>query len=218
MAEPIDYYWDKRIEKCMEALKKNNFDVYRADRLDDVNAVILQEIFPKIDFKTVSWGDSMSMLSSGILAEVERMPDVNLIKTFEQGVAREEILERRRQALLADVFLTGSNAVTECGKLVNLDMVGNRVAGLVFGPLHVILVVGRNKIVTDVQDAMKRVKEYSAPLNAIRHPGWKTPCVKTSYCVDCKSPDRICNTWTITEKSYPKGRVKVILVNQDLGL
>jgi hypothetical protein len=106
----------------------------------------------------------------------------------------------------------------EAGKLVNLDMVGNRIAGIIFGPQHVIITAGRNKIVSDVAGAMKRIKNYAAPLNAIRHTGFKAPCRKTSYCMDCKSPDRICNTWVITEKSYPKGRIKVIIINQDLGL
>jgi L-lactate utilization protein LutB len=127
-------------------------------------------------------------------------------------------LERRRQALLADLFFTGSNAVTETGLLVNLDMVGNRVAGITFGPKHVVLFIGRNKIVPTLDDAMQRVKNYAAPANAIRHPGLKTPCMKTAVCMDCSSPDRICNTWCITEKCFPKGRIKIILVNQDLGL
>lgn len=218
MEEHIDYYWQKRIEKCMESLRKNNFEVFTVKRLADVKALILKEIFPEIEFKTVSWGDSMSMLASGIIDEVESLADTHLIKTFEAGVPREEIIERRRQALLSDLFFTGTNAITECGKLVNLDMVGNRVGGLGFGPKHVIIVVGRNKIVKDVNTAMERIKNYSAPLNAMRHADWKTPCVKTGYCHDCRSPQRICNTWTITEKSFPKGRIRVILVNEDLGL
>ena len=102
--------------------------------------------------------------------------------------------------------------------LVNLDMVGNRVAGITFGPRHVVLFIGRNKIVPTLDDAMQRVKNYAAPANAIRHPGLKTPCMKTAVCANCSSPDRICNTWCITEKSFPKGRIKIILINQDLGL
>jgi L-lactate utilization protein LutB len=124
--------------------------------------------------------------------------------------------ELRRQALLVDLFITGANAVTETGKLVNLDMYGNRVAGITFGPKHVVILVGRNKIVGDVEEAMWRVKDYAAPVNALRLEK-KTPCVKTSYCEECRSPDRICNTWTITEKSFPKGRVKVILINKEMG-
>jgi len=218
MIKPIDIYWKKRIEKCQEAFEKNNFEVYAVDSKDEVKKLILDKIFPKLHVKTVSWGDSISMLSTEIIQKVENLPNIRLVKTFEEGVSREELIERRRQALLVDVFLTGSNAITESGKLVNLDMIGNRVAGITFGPKNVIIAVGRNKIVEGVKEAMERVKKYSAPLNAIRHPGWKAPCVKTSYCMDCKSPDRICNTWTITEKSYPKGRIKLILINEDLGL
>ena len=214
----IDAYWSGKTAACRDALEKNNFDVYEARDINEVKPLIIDEIFPRLRVESVSWGDSMSMLESGIIRAVEKKPGVRLIKTFEDGVEREEILERRRQALLVDLFLTGTNALTESGKLVNLDMVGNRIAGLTFGPKHVIVVVGRNKIVPGVEAAMARVKQYAAPLNAIRHPGWRTPCVKTGYCMDCKSPDRICNTWTITEKSFPKGRIKVILVNQDLGL
>lgn len=218
MKNPIDDYWEKRIDKCKAAFEKNNFEVYTIGTVKEVKKVILVDILPKLQCHSISWGDSISMLSSGIIQAVENLPGIRLIKTFEEGVPREELIERRRQALLVDVFLTGSNAITESGKLVNLDMVGNRVAGITFGPKNVIIVVGRNKITEGVDAAMKRVKDYAAPLNAIRHPGWKTPCVKTSYCMDCKSPDRICNTWTITEKSFPKHRVKIILVNEDLGL
>jgi len=115
------------------------------------------------------------------------------------------------------LLITGTNAVTETGMLVNLDMLGNRVAALTFGPKDVIVLVGRNKIVADLEEAMMRIKNYAAPAN-VQRLGMKTPCAKTSYCEECKSKDRICNTWTITEKSFPKGRVKVVLINEDLGL
>ena len=96
-------------------------------------------------------------------------------------------------------------------------MTGNRVAGITFGPRNVIILAGRNKVVPDLEDAMLRVKNYAAPANAMRLDK-KTPCVKTSICEECRSPERICNTWTITEKSFPKGRIKVVLINEDLGL
>jgi len=95
-------------------------------------------------------------------------------------------------------------------------MYGNRIAAITFGPKNVVILVGRNKIVPDVKEAMFRIKNYAAPINAMRLDK-KTPCVKTSCCEDCKSPDRICNTWTITEKSFPRGRVKVVLINEDMG-
>ena len=116
----------------------------------------------------------------------------------------------------ATIFITGTNAVTETGQLINLDATGNRVAALTFGPKHVMLFIGRNKIVPNLDEAMYRVKNYVAPVNSMRLDR-KTPCIKTSYCEECKSPERICNTWTITEKSYPKGRTKVMLINESMG-
>jgi L-lactate utilization protein LutB len=218
MTEYIEFYWKKRIETCKTALQINNFDVFLAEDPADASKLILNEIFPTIPVRSVSWGDSMSLHATKVLEKIEANQDIEIIKTFEPGVPRDEIMERRRQALLVDVFLTGSNALTESGKLVNLDMVGNRVAGITFGPKYVIITVGRNKIVAEFEEAVHRIKNYAAPLNAIRHTGFKTPCATTSYCSDCKSPDRICNVWTITEKSYPKGRIKVVIINRDLGL
>ncbi len=218
MGKSTEPFWEKRLEACREALEKNRFEAFIAPDPATAGKLIRGEILPKLAFRSVSWGDSISMRSTGIIEEMERRPEVVLIKTFEEGVSREELIERRRQALLADLFFTGSNALTESGKLVNLDMIGNRVAGLTFGPRNVIVVVGRNKIVPGIDEAMYRVKHHAAPLNAIRHTGLRTPCAKTSFCSDCRSPDRICNTWTITEKSYPKGRIKVVIVDRDLGL
>ena len=218
MQNTIEIYWKQRLEKCKNALENNNFDAYLAKDSLEANQIIIKEIIPKIDVKSASWGDSMTLHTTGVLDTLRKIPDINVIETFAQGVSREEIMERRRQALWVDIFFCGSNALTETGKLVNLDMVGNRIAGIIFGPQYVIITVGRNKIVSDLGEAMKRIKNYAAPVNAIRHTDFKTPCRKTSYCMDCKSPDRICNTWTITEKSYPKGRIKVLIINEDLGL
>ena len=213
-----DTFWKMRLEQCANALSNNNFDTYIADDSIQAAEIFRDRILPELMITSASWGDSMSLQSTGILDILNSSARIEVIKTFEPGVKREVLIERRRQALLVDLFLTGSNAVTENGYLVNLDMVGNRVGGITFGPRFVVIVAGRNKLVKDLDAAMDRIKSYAAPLNAIRHEGWKTPCIKTSFCMDCKSPDRICNTWVITQKSYPKDRIKVILVNQDLGL
>ena len=170
-----------------------------------------------MNVKSVSWGDSLTLYETGVLEFFKKNSEITLIETFDEKASREEIIERRRNALLSDLFFSGTNAVVESGALVNLDMTGNRVGGMVFGPKWVVIMVGRNKIVSDLEQAMDRIKNLAAPANAIRHEQ-KTPCVKTSYCMDCNSPARICNIWTIHEKSYPKGRIKVILINQDLGL
>ena len=214
----IEKYWTLRLENCRKSLENNNFEAFLADNCKDAKRIVIEEILPKTEVKSVSWGDSLTLHSTKVLDVIKQNPDIDVLETFAPNVPREEIIERRRQALLVDLFFTGTNAVTETGKLVNLDMIGNRVGAITFGPKNVIIFIGRNKIVSDVETAMNRIKSYAAPVNAIRHPDLKTPCIKTSYCTDCKSPDRICNTWTITEKSFPKGRIKVVLINRDLGL
>jgi L-lactate utilization protein LutB len=214
----MEKYWKIRLEKCRRALEKNNFEVFLADNVMDAKGIVLEEILPKISVKSVSMGGSLTLHATGILEEMRQHPDIRMIETFAENVSREEILERRRQALLVDLFFTGSNAVTETGTLVNLDMIGNRVGAITFGPKNVIILIGRNKIVATVEDAMDRIRNYAAPLNAIQHSNFKTPCRETSYCMDCQSPDRICNTWTITEKSFPQGRIKVVLINEHIGM
>lgn len=218
MNNGIERHWERRLEKCRKSLESNNFGAFIAhDRMDAKN-IVIDKILPGVRATRVSWGDSLTLYATEILNEIKRHPDMEILETFAENVPPEEIIERRRQALLSDLFFTGSNAVTETGKLVNLDMVGNRTGAITFGPLNVVILAGRNKIVSDVEAAINRIKNYAAPVNAIRHPGLKTPCMQTSFCMDCKSPDRICNAWTITEKSFPAERIKVILINEDLGL
>ena len=210
-------YWELRLNSCRDALEENNFSAFIAETPADAGQIVIDRILPGINIKTVSWGDSMTLYESGILDYFREKSGIRLIETFGENMPRELSMQRRREAMLADLFLTGTNAVIESGILVNLDMVGNRVGGITFGPENVVIMVGRNKIVSSLDEAMHRIKNYAAPANVMRH-GKKAPCAKTSYCMDCNSPDRICNMWTIHEKSYPKGRIKVILINQDLGL
>lgn len=218
MNDFVDIFWQKRLEKCQSALEANNFEVFVATDASAAGRIICDEIVPELNPATASWGDSMTLQATGVIERIREEQGIDFIETFEAGVPRAEIIERRRQALLVDLFLTGSNALTEQGQLVNLDMIGNRVGGIQFGPKHVIVTVGRNKIAADLNQAMQRVRNISAPLNAIKHTRFKTPCQKTGRCHDCNSPDRICNIWSIMEKSFPKGRIKVVLINQDLGL
>ncbi|MBW1837619.1 MAG: lactate utilization protein [Deltaproteobacteria bacterium] len=216
MDESHERYWTLRLNDCKKALEANNFEAFVAANLNQAKEVFFKEILPKTGAKLISWGDSLTLHATGVLEALKRRSDLDVLVTFDDRVSRPKINERRRQALLADLFITGTNAVTRNGYLINLDMIGNRVAAITFGPKNVVIFIGRNKIVADVYNGMARIKNYSAPLNAIRHK-IKTPCVKTSFCVDCKSPARICNTWVVTEKSFPKGRIKVVLINEDLG-
>jgi L-lactate utilization protein LutB len=217
MDKPVDAYWQIRLNELKEVLEENHFEVFIAKNTAEAKAIVLERILPSTKAKSVSWGGSMTYLATGLYEVIKTKPDLEILDTYDKSLTPEQSYELRRKALLVDLFITGTNAVTEDGLLVNLDMYGNRACAVNFGPKHVVLLIGRNKIVGDLEEAMVRVKDYAAPTNAMRLDK-KTPCVKTSYCEDCKSPDRICNVWTITEKSFPKGRIKIVLINQDLGL
>ncbi|UCD87010.1 MAG: lactate utilization protein [Desulfobacterales bacterium] len=217
MEKPIENYWKGRLVSLKKALEENNFEVFLADNAAEAKEIVEKQIIPKTGAKSVSWGGSMTFTSSGLYDAIKNNLGLETLDVFDKGLSDDEKLELRRRALLVDLFITGTNAVTETGKLINLDMYGNRIAAVTFGPKNVIILVGRNKVVPDIQEAMFRIKNYVAPINAMRLDK-KTPCVKTSYCENCKSSERICNTWTITEKSFPQGRVKVVLINEDMGL
>ena len=217
MEKPILSYWQLRLENLKEVLKSNNFEVFIAQNAREAGRMVMDKILPKLAPKSISWGGSMTFVATELYDMLKAYPNAEILDTFDKSLSPEESLERRRQSLLVDLFITGTNAVTRSGELVNLDMIGNRVAGITFGPRNVVVMVGRNKVVEDLEAAIERIKDYAAPVNAMRL-NKKTPCAKTSLCEECKSPERICNSWTITQKSFPKGRIKVILINENLGL
>lgn len=206
------------IDKTIKSLRKNHFDVFPAEDTQEAHELFFNRILPVLRPKTVSWGDSETMKATGVIETLRQDAEISIINTFGEGMSRTQKTHWRRQALLSDLFLTGTNALTQNGQLVNLDMIGNRVGGLTFGPEHVVLFIGINKITENLEEAMKRIRTIAAPRNAIRHQSFKTPCQKTGACMDCSSSDRLCNTWTITEKSYPAGRIKIILIREELGI
>lgn len=168
------------------------------------------------DGATVFRCGSMTAADLGLWEEIAKLPEVEIIDPYQPGLSPEESLGLRRQGMAADVMIASSNAITLDGKLVNLDGMGNRVAAMIFGPKKVILVVGINKVVPDLDSAMARIKHYAAPVNSIRL-GLKNPCGETGLCTDCKSSQRICNMWSIIEGHMIKDRIHVKLVGEDLG-
>lgn len=217
MEKPREKYRQLRLQQMKEQLDANNFETFLAKDKAEAAHLIIHEIIPACKPRSVSYGGSMTLKASGVLDSIATMDGVEMIVPDDPKLSMEDKIERRRQGLLVDLYLTGTNALTEDGHLVNLDMIGNRVAALTFGPKKVVVLIGRNKIVPDLETAMYRIKDYAAPTNAMRL-DCKTPCAKTSECADCKSPGRICNSWTITEKSFPRYRVSVILIDEELGL
>lgn len=216
MDSPIRHYWGHRLQKIKKELAANNFDVYIADNKDLAKKMAYDTIIPAIAPKTISWGGSMTFVGTRLYEALKKDPHYTVLDTFDKSLSPEQNMQRRRESLLVDLFITGTNALTENGQLVNLDMIGNRVGAMTFGPRHVLIFIGRNKIVPDLEAAIARIKNYAAPVNVMRL-GKKCPCGQTGRCENCSSPDRICNTWTITEKSFPKHRIKVVLINGDMG-
>ena len=216
MEKLINEYWKKRLEGVKISLEKNNFEAYVVENRDEARELVMRELLPASKAKSVSWGGSMTFLATGLYDALKNTPGLEIVDTYDKTLVGWEAIERRRQSLLVDLYFTSANAITEDGMLVNLDGMGNRVAALAFGPKRVVVLAGRNKVVSELDDAMNRIKDYAAPINSMRLER-KTPCAKTGYCEDCNSPERICNVWAIHEKSFPKGRIKVVLINEDLG-
>ena len=206
------------LSKVVERLRRNGFEVLLAENAARAGGIISAKLaLPQPE--AVSFGDSMSLYATGVIDWLRNQTEYRLIDTFEKGVRFRELIERRRQAILCDTFLTGVNAIsTSDGSLHWLDMIGNRIVPVAFGPKHVILVAGVNKLVETQEDAYARIRNIAAPQNVARHEGMKTPCAVTGRCHDCSSPDRICNERLILHKCHPKERITLILVEENLGL
>lgn len=177
------------------------------------------ELLKKIDElltqkETVSVGGSMTLFETGI---IDHLKEKN-IKFYNRYEAKtpEEIEEIYFQSFGVDSYITSTNALTEDGYLVNVDGRGNRVAAMIYGPKQVIVVVGKNKIVKDEEEAEKRIKRVAAPKNAKRLKR-NTPCILTDECVNCKSPEKICHNFTTIKSSPFPNRIHVIIVGKELG-
>ncbi|MDE5907763.1 MAG: lactate utilization protein [Lachnospiraceae bacterium] len=166
------------------------------------------------DGSTISWGGSESIKECGLMDAVKSgnyvLIDRLLAKTPEEG------RELYAKTVLSDYYLMSSNAITYDGELINIDGNGNRVACLIHGPKCVILVVGMNKLVSDVESGYKRVRNLASPANAKRL-GRNTPCFHTGKCGDCLSEECMCSHVVITRRCGIPGRIKVFFVAEELG-
>ena len=207
------WYREKQVDRTIEALKKNRFDVFF---VPDRKAA-LDEVMKRIpDGATVSLGGSVTLDQIGVV-EALKNRKITPVWPSVQAKTPEELRNLIQRSFATDVFLSGTNAITEDGKLYNVDATGNRVGAMVVGPKKVIVVSGVNKIVKDEEAAEKRVKECVAPQNAKRL-GRKTPCAETGVCGDCSSPDRICNIYVTLKKKPSRTEFVVILVGEPLGI
>ncbi|MDR2161864.1 MAG: lactate utilization protein [Desulfovibrio sp.] len=215
-ADPRAQYWQIKLEKVGAALEGNGFAVSIHDSPEAAARHIAEIIIPAEKPRTVGFGGSRTLQETGVLDLIKALPGVELMDTRHPDLSPQEVTEMRRRMLLSDLYLSSVNALTLDGKLVNRDCIGNRVGALHFGPRKVIVQAGRNKICASAEEAMSRIRTMAAPMNSLRL-RLGTPCVKTGICMDCKSADRICSVWTITEKSFPPGRIHIQLINGEAG-
>lgn len=203
--------YDKAGAKVAEALNKRHFEAYYCPDCAEALEKIL-ELIPQDH--VVSWGGAATVDELGVKEALRQRGQAVIDRdTAKDAQERQQML---KQALTCDTFLMGSNAISADGQLVNIDGTGNRVAALCFGPTQVVVVAGMNKVAGDLDGAMRRAREVAAPMNAQRFP-LKTPCVANGLCGDCKGPDSICAQIVTTRLCKPAGRIKVVLVGEDLG-
>ena len=203
----------KKLDKFSENFRKNNIEVVLAAEKNDALKKTLKVLGNP---KSVGLGGSMSVTEIGLLDALRKM-DTILYDQYEDGISREESLNRRKEGLSAEIFIAGANALTEDGQIINCDGFGNRVAGMIYGPGKVLLVVGKNKLCKSLEEALDRVRNVAAVKNAKRLKV-NTPCVKSGRCEEDKcGEERICNITTVIHRQAKVGRVTIVLVDEDLG-
>jgi hypothetical protein len=209
-----DWAYAKKCEKAVEGLKKNGFSALYCQNSGEVFHYILNEA---AEAKSIGFGGSLSVADLKLADKLKGMGKEILNHGVPDLTLEERLVIMRRQ-LTCDLFLTGTNALTLSGVLVNIDGNGNRAAAMFFGPQKVIIVVGRNKLVDGgVEDAVHRIKSFVSPANTKRL-GLATPCATTGFCCDCDSPQRICRVTTTMEKKPRNTDIRVLVVNEDMGL
>lgn len=201
----------KACDGIIANLKKRNMEGYfYEDSASCVRAIL--DMIP--NGSSISWGGSASVQESGMMDAFKNgsyeLIDRSLAKTPEE---QREIYGR---TVMSDYYFMSTNAITYEGELVNIDGNGNRVACLIHGPRHVIIIAGMNKVATTLEGAFERARTMACPPNAVRLDK-KTPCAATGKCGDCLSPDCFCNQIVVTRRSGHTGRIKVFLVAEDLG-
>jgi hypothetical protein len=218
---------EKRISKTMKNLERNNMMACFVEKKADVISKVVELIK---EGETVSVGGSMTLFECGVIDHL-RSGRYNFQDRYKEGLTRPELEDIYRKAFFADTYISSTNAVTENGELYNVDGNSNRVAAICYGPKSVIIIVGYNKIVDDIDAAVSRVKRTAAPANCVRL-SCETYCNKKGECMSlesygndkgsgmtsgCNSPARICCSYVVSGYQRVKDRIKVIIVGEELG-
>lgn len=211
MATPIQLYYEKRGRQLVKNLISRHFDAYYCANKEEALAKAL-ELIP--EGSSVGWGGCMSAVEIGLLDAVRNGNYVALDR--ENAQTQEDRDRLAMECLRSDVFITGANAMSMDGEMVSIDGNGNRVAAIIFGPKNVLVLVGMNKVCDTLEDAISRARTVAAPINKQRFQN-ETPCGVTGTCADCKSVGCICNHIVVTRHCRPVGRIRYLVVGEDLG-
>ena len=212
MDKNVEWYIEKQVERTIKNLNSHNMEGYHIKNRKELIEK-LEELIE--EGSMIGVGDSMTLFETGVIDFI-RSGKFNFLDKYEENINRDEKREIYIKNFSADTFLCSTNALTESGELYNIDGNGSRVAPMIYGPKQVIIIAGTNKIVKDIEEAERRVRNYTAPIDAKRL-NKDTPCTKLGYCIDCKSPNRICNDFVIIKGQFIKGRIKVVIVGEVLG-
>lgn len=212
MEPNVKWYKEASVKRTLASLEKHNMKGYFIKNKKELIA-LLDQLIP--DASQIGVGDSVTLSELGVLDYI-RNRNVDFLDKYKPNLTREEKQKIYIKNFDADTFLSSTNALTEKGELFNIDGNGSRVAPLIYGPRQVIIIAGVNKIVQTHEDAVKRVRQYAAPIDAKRL-GKQTPCTKVGYCMDCNHAERICNDFLTITGQFVKDRIKVIIVDETLG-
>lgn len=213
MATPKQLHYEKRGKILVKNLQSRHFDAYYCATKEEALKKAL-ELIP--EGVSVGWGGAMSAQEIGLM-DALNAGNYNALDR-ERCQTPEEREQNMRDCMFADVYLTGANGLSLDGQMVNIDGTGNRVAATIFGPKSVLVIAGMNKVMDTLEEAIRRARTVAAPLNKARLGNEGTPCAVTGVCGDCKAERCICNQIVITRHCRPVGRIKFILVGEDLGL
>ena len=211
MTEQMKTYYEKRAQVLVKNLKSRHFEAYYCPDSASALAKAL-ELIP--EGASVGWGGALSAQQIGLIDAVKSGSFAAIDR--DAATTPEERTQALKRCLTADVFLCGANALSLDGQMVNIDGTGNRVAAIAYGPDTILVIAGMNKVCDTLDDAVTRARTVAAPMNKQRFP-FKTPCEVTGACADCKSEESICNQILITRNCRPAGRIKFILVGEELG-
>lgn len=211
MPTPKELYYEKRGKLLVKNLKSRHFDAYYCATAREALEKAL-ELIP--EGASVGWGGATSAQQIGLMDAVRAGKYTAIDR--DRCKTQEERAEAMRDCLQADFFVTGANALSMDGQMVNIDGIGNRVGAIIFGPKNVLVIAGMNKVMDSLESAVNRARTVAAPINEQRFRG-NTPCAVTGTCSDCKSDDCICNQIVITRGCRPAGRIRFILVGEELG-